>query len=393
MLFLPPICAYPALVIKPIIDLVGAPLESLCTNSSVQKMYSHLSLATIKDCGHQQRLHQLLFNEIVDVLEEKNSQVKIKVPYLFYCTKINSQPQDIYWTQKKWLVPLKNLAIQLVNHTLPEPINYMQTEKNKTDATHALLVEPYYDKGLHKTLSFGTRFVVHSHDNRGVKVWRYNPITHINEQLILPYNSVLIQKKQPTIDTAISTFITLARRCTEQLEGVVAYVWGGCSFTHRIAQNFITQTKKYHNCAHSFYARSNDTTPKNGFDCSGLITRTAQMAGIPYFFKNTFTAQAYLQEIGSKNPEVGDLIWIPGHIMIISDIEKQLLIEARGYQHGYGIVQEIPLNKVFKNIATFTDLQNAIHNKKPVVRLDSLGQERDWYSDIKILSLKSCWRN
>lgn len=385
------ISAYPALIITPVADLVGAPLQALHATHDIEERYRQLPLNTIKDCKTPQRLHQLLFNEIVEVLEEHEEQIKVRVPYLFYLSAKQSAPQDVYWTLKKYTIPLSQIAAIGALKTIPLQHNYQTKTLAPYTRPTAALIEPWHDEKLQTTFSFGTRFALHALHQTTVEVWRYNYKTRTNERVSLPKSMVLIQTYIPQKQDAINAFVGLLRRCCTNQHGMVAYVLGGCSFTRRTAQLPFRATKKHEKCTHSFYARSDDTATKNGFDCSGLITRCAQMAGVPYFYKNTFTAQACLPQIGVTKPAAGDLIWIPGHIMIISDVEKNLLIEARGYQHGYGRVHEMPLNKVFKDIETFDELHHISATKKPAVRLDHAGQEQDWYSDIKILSLQSCW--
>src|SRR5205814_4688733 len=129
-------------------------------------------------------------------------------------------------------------------------------------------------------------------------------------------------------------------------------------------------TKTGQNGDYSFYEHERDTqSPKNGFDCSGVILRAAQIAGIPYFCKNTTTIAQCLTPLKSEQQlREGDLILIKGHVMIVSDITKNLLIEARSYGHGYGKLHEISIDQVFEGIETYKDLCDAYYEKKVVKR-------------------------
>ncbi len=73
----------------------------------------------------------------------------------------------------------------------------------------------------------------------------------------------------------------------------------------------------------SVYERTECTQhPMSGFDCAGIISRAAQMCGIPYYFKNTYTLAHYLKSLSiDTHLQEGDLIWIPGHVMIVSDLK------------------------------------------------------------------------
>jgi len=131
-------------------------------------------------------------------------------------------------------------------------------------------------------------------------------------------------------------------------------------------------------------------SPKTGLDCSGMIARAAQICGIPYFYKNTTIIERFLTPLAKGNkPIPGDIIWIPGHVMVVADFINNTLIEVRGYKHGYSKIHEIPLNEEFKGINTYHDLTNAYHNNKAIIRLDSSGNERETITSLKLLQLTS----
>jgi hypothetical protein len=87
----------------------------------------------------------------------------------------------------------------------------------------------------------------------------------------------------------------------------------------------------------------------------------------------------------------GDLILVRGHVMIVSDTTKNLLIEARSYGHGYGKLHEIPIGEVFENINTYKDLSEACFGKKVIKRKDKEGKVRDSFSNVQLFSMKSVW--
>lgn len=47
------------------------------------------------------RAHQLLFNEVVTVLEEKGAEVKVRISNFYFLKANDSKPSDTYWTLKK----------------------------------------------------------------------------------------------------------------------------------------------------------------------------------------------------------------------------------------------------------------------------------------------------
>jgi len=70
---------YQAVVIALVVDLVGQPMKTYCSNKTVADAYRDLPL-----CGGEQkperscpRIHQLLFNEVVTILEEQKDEVRI----------------------------------------------------------------------------------------------------------------------------------------------------------------------------------------------------------------------------------------------------------------------------------------------------------------------------
>lgn len=175
----------------------------------------------------------------------------------------------------------------------------------------------------------------------------------------------------------------------------IPYVWGGCSYTTLCTDPYFqlkTVRSKYRPHAKPrryFEYPTCHTQPYNGFDCAGLILRAAQASGIPYFYKNTATI---LQNLEPLQPEDqianGDLIWLPAHIMVISDVEQNLCIEARHYAQGYGKVHETSIHKIFKDINNYQDLREAHFSQNLIDRLNR-HQKSAQKVKIKILKLKT----
>ncbi|KAB1947211.1 C40 family peptidase, partial [Brevibacterium linens] len=65
------------------------------------------------------------------------------------------------------------------------------------------------------------------------------------------------------------------------------------------------------------------TSPKTGWDCSGYTQYVYGKNGIK--LPRTTSQQRYAgKEISLKDAKAGDLIWIPGHIGIISETKGQM---------------------------------------------------------------------
>lgn len=172
--------------------------------------------------------------------------------------------------------------------------------------------------------------------------------------------------------------------------GFIPYVWGGCSFAKAYTERDINKktVKVERNKRVTVFKNKKSTNIETGFDCTGMVARAAQMSNIPYFFKNSFTATENLCSIDNyENLKNGDLIYFNGHVAVVSDIKRQLMIEARGHESGFGKVQEIKLSKSFNNIKTYKDLFDFYQKKKPLERLDINGKVVETAGNLKLLRL------
>ncbi len=90
--------------------------------------------------------------------------------------------------------------------------------------------------------------------------------------------------------------------------------------------------------------------------------RMAKIAGIDFAWKTT-TAIRHGQRALMQDDMLqdGDLIWIQGHVMIVSNMQENELIEARGYASGYGCVHRIKLSDMFEDVNSYDDLLERYH--------------------------------
>jgi cell wall-associated NlpC family hydrolase len=216
-------------------------------------------------------------------------------------------------------------------------------------------------------------------------------------------------------------YIQLIREWIAQKNGFIPYVWGGNSFTHYYTDHdytdhethnktqnrqnknkqktIISQNSSYHQDAqqdskqrrnYKSYSEKYDAI-KTGFDCSGLILSATNLCNIPYFFKNTTTAAYYLKPLTHDNlVQDGDLIYFSGHIQIISDTKKGLIIEAAGYKSGYGKIHEIEVSRLFKHKTTIQDLVTAYYANEPLERINK-DRSIEHIRSFKILRFSSVW--
>lgn len=366
------------LVIHPVADLIGQPV------AKTGRTYANLPVAgSAEMCP---RMHQLLFNETVEILKESGDEYYVRVPNLFYVTAQNNKQHNLYWTDKKAILPYNCLNNNPNNNFIPKPIDFLN--KHKEIQPIVTLSKPFYNKVFNVTFSAGTRFVAHPPHTRfayTVSAWHPQQQTIITIQI--PKSHAVLQCER-TPDEARSLFIELLKTWAHT-KGFIPYVWGGCSFTYtHPAKSALNKQTTGTNIIYTVQGDNN--TQKHGFDCAGLIARAAQAAGIPYYYKNTATLATYLKPVKTLcDLKEGDLIWIPGHVMAVANLQKNSLIEARHYSQGYGKVHEIALNKIFKGINTYKDLFYAIELGSTLERLDAKAHVAQTITQIKILSLIS----
>ena len=382
-----------AIVIVPVADLLGQS-QKISGAKNTLAAYTQVSICGKKGEFACPRLHQLLFNEVVTIVEEYEDEVKVKVPHVCFETQDQGTPMDTYWTLKKNIISFDHLKKHRINLAeIPQPISY-ETKKIEDDQSISLIM-PHYDRKTGFTFSVGTRFVAKpdQENKTTIAVYALDGQGTAMRTLHIP-PSHCVRQKTSTNEQKIALFLELIRRWSHQNNGFIPYVWGGCSFSG-VCKNDQFTTKESiapHGQKISFYQRPDSKKQHSGFDCTGLVTRATQLAGIPYFYKNTTTLAKYLKPLTTDTQlHAGDLIWFPGHVMVAGDLGKNTIIEARHYGHGYGKVHELPLKEVFKDVATFEQLQQNFFKQKPLLRLHRNGSVAQTISTFKLLRLASVW--
>ena len=370
-----------AFVVVPVADLTNTIVKS-----NFEKHHQLLPLDTAGCCdsaNFPMRLHQLLFNEVVKVVDVRNDQACVEISNAFYQTNANKKKNNRYWTLKKNIKFLSKNDRKKV----PNPIKFDGTNIEESNKGIVTLTHPFDDPSTGLTFSAGTRFVENknAHKTGTFSVFAFDPKTDDFIETKIPKQLCLT--KIPTSDTAkIDQFVSLLKSWANETNGPVPYVWGGCSLTtpckyHKTKTEVYSPVLKLITCPHC-------TSPKNGFDCSGVILRAAQICEIPVFAKNTTTIlKTTLKLEKNEKIETGDLIVIPGHVVIVSNLDPAMIIEARGQPHGYGILQEIPLNEEFENMRTYDDLMSAYRRKKPIQRLRRGGAKSELIRNLEIVKM------
>ncbi len=384
-----------AVVVVPVADLVGQSMKSIDTNYTPSESYDQIPVATKKISMVCPRIHQLLFNEVVEIVRVLGDEVYVNISNTFYVIERSNKSQTTYCALKKNIITFDTLKTHGIATThIPIPIDFQDNGHHALhDQNIVTLLSPFYDAKTKQTFSAGTRFVRARQQRHSLK--RYIKAYVIDFANMKQYTVRIPRKicylydphKKP--QERLTDFVDVLRQWAHSTPGCIPYVWGGCSFTKTVHEMFeeIPCNKE----KNSYYERKNNIqSPKTGFDCSGMIIRAAQLCGIPYFSKNTRTIAQGLPKLGNNDIiSAGDLLVIRGHVMVIADVKKNTLIEARSYIHGYGKVQEIALNKVFQGIATYQDLLTAYRNKKPLKRLETQGNVRDRFDTFTLHRIMS----
>lgn len=395
-------CSSPqrAVVISPVADLLGQPhYRSGKKGVSLEEYYHDIPFSG--NGNTCQRLHQVLFNEVVDVLEIKGLEAKIRIPNFYYIRHNESTLHDTYWIAKKHLLFLDESKHNKISLKLfPPPISYKKKRlPHNKDHNVVTLKKPFYDALTQKTYSVGTRFLAvdgqnlsGSYDKGSFLVYMYDTNKHLLLQTKVP-KRICIRNYFTKPEEQIHNYVQVLRSWTVHKEGIIPYVLGGFSWTTSCESNDYHAIVEPHS-QHPYFHRSNwPHESKQGFDCVGIIARAAQICDIPFFFKNTLTLLKGLSPL-KKNESIkeGDLIWYPGHVMVVSNLKENLIIEARGYDHGFGKVRECPISEIFQEAKNFDELIKLHTKHLPVSVLDSEGKSFMRCKTFKILKMRSAWK-
>ncbi len=249
-----------------------------------------------------------------------------------------------------------------------------------------ILKRPFTD-AQGNTYSVGTQFVgvKKQSEPNSFHVMRINTQTNSLDELVIPKSVAFRHKKLSAVESR-KTFVRLLTDFIDAIAqqktyNTIPYVWGGGSFTTAYSDNFVENGSGYHRT-------EKETTPLSGYDCSLLVLRFAQMAQVPYTCKTTAALEKYGNPFAATDMlQEGDLIWLQGHVAIITDIKNRMVTEAVGYENFLGKVRTVKLEQLLKNIVTWKDLIDAYTKKRSVMRLDKYGND---YKESPVKIFKLC---
>lgn len=379
-----------AVVKVPVTDVSGKELV-LSENTPYYAYYNAFPYSPDKGTDSCCRVHQLKFNELVKVHTCTDTEVECELANIC-CIGRNETAIKTFWALKEDFLFLDSIA---PSEQLHIPSSY-KIGQNPAISNHNVLTltQPWLDKETGRIYSAGTRFVRDSLQDT-MDYYSISMISNDGKSSCLkrvPRSVALI--KYPTDPSqAVDLFVSILKTWTQQTDGVLPYVFGGCSHTGKRSTKSFSLISGSENV--TFWQRKPvPLGALSGVDCSNLVLCVAQICGIPYFYKNTTTLTAYMKPLKKgKAVKKGDLIWFPGHVMIISDLDENKLIEASGYGAGYGDVHEITVDKVFKDIHNFSELTTAYNKEQSLELLNVQGKAVRSIPPIKLFPLKKLWKH
>lgn len=347
-----------AVVKHPVIDL----------NNSFPARKTLPASPEIKGCP---RAHQALFNELTECQKCQDDNIQITFSEIIYGYDEQTKTvRNTFWAYSSDLVPLSKLPDAMVNSIPPALYAYSPT---------IVLTYPwnYY--------SVGTRFVHVCEQDTPTSFAILHPNFESNTTYLdfVPRTDAL-EEALKTPAQARTLFVTLINdlvaRVHKANSGIIPYVWGGSSFVQTYQDAFYQQD--------GVWQRIGKNDPYSGYDCSEFIMRMAKIAGISFPWKTSTAIERGLKKLSSDCPlENGDIIWVPGHVMIVSDIEKNELIEARSYSVGYGCVHRMSLQDCFENIQSYAHLLENYYQNIPVKFKNKQGIPLEKVYSLKFLKL------
>src|SRR5438105_2543122 len=235
-----------AVICVPIADLLGQPITTIFPDTSAGQSYNSIGM-----CGTHitstlscPRLHQLLYNDIIDVVKETEDEVCIQIPHAYYLTPSSTIPQNQYWTLKKNICYLDHInTSSIATSSLPNPINFSDTEHSALyNPETVTLIEAYHHSKLKMIFSAGTHFVKTTTPIKKrastIEVFVIDYTCMKQQTIKLPLTKCMLNSDKQTKEQRITDFVCLLKKWAHCKKGHIPYVWGGTSFRQSIHGNF-----------------------------------------------------------------------------------------------------------------------------------------------------------
>lgn len=359
-----------AVVVFPVVDGLGVGPKAKQTYTDSRERFRSLPYSS----KSIDRAHQLVFNQRVRVLANRGGETQVEIPDCM----VQPSPKEAgrfltVWVPERSLMSLEELQKRHLD------LSKIPGDSTQTDLI--TLIEPHYSREQQRTFSAGTRFVLISEEGSSYRVWALKPNGSHFDQITLPKKCCV--KNQPSnLAVKKQLFFHLLKTWANRPQGYIPYVLGGASWTNTYQSDSIVKSyAKDHkgNTQATYYWDGVTAKTKSGFDCSSLVFSAAQIAGLPYYCKNTTTIKNQLAPLKKgEKLEAGDLILYPGHVMIVSEVSSRepktfKVIQARGYGAGDGKIFEADSQELFTNLDTADEFVSMYLSKKPFIMRNSKG--------------------
>ncbi len=382
---------YEAFVIVPVVDILSRSCDG--TAQERVKFYNNLPLSPVESSAYWPRIHQALFNETVWVIKEENGQAFVEMKNCFILDEHYNKKEVQGWVQLDDVYATERAIKNRVQYGFPAPIDYRKSAQIVRPTL--VIYEPWFEDQTQQIYSAGTRFIRAPQDD-SEDFYAINLFDKSRHKLLKAFigKRIAIIEEERSQQQQQDLFLKILDTwCSYQLP--IAYVFGGSSFCKLTsAQAFLAPYcfgGKSFSCWNS---AEYDQKVMSGLDCSGLLLRAAQIAGMPYYFKNSLSILRGLKQLGEeKSLSVGDLVWTKGHVGIVSALISPQFIEAAGYGRGYGKVHKIELKKRFLGAANWHDLLFSCFNHTVPTNINADGSLSQDNMPLVFLRLATLWDN
>jgi len=228
-----------ALIVAPVADLVADPIAvpgaAFCSYNDIP-----LAAANPRQARVCPRLHQAIFNELIDIIEEQKDEARVAISSAYYTIPNNPEKQVYYWTHKKNLIPLDTLEKHGLDlKKIPCPIDFNNPALAQTHTNSITLLFPWSDPVTKQTFSSGTRFVLtpQQQQKNAYSIYIFDPNKVSFKETGIPKKICARYANLKNSQERVACFVQLLRTWAHQQNGFIPYVWGGCSFIN--VYNFI----------------------------------------------------------------------------------------------------------------------------------------------------------
>lgn len=390
-------CIKRAVFIRPVADLFIDQLSTAYPSRerggiSLKSLYVQMPASGQEGKSNLNRVGQALFNNVVRVCAIEGEEVLVAISD-FFIEFPGNVIHTRYWTHKSNLLFFSELDPAKISEDIfPLPLAPDHPER-LIDFSVVVLIASWRDEETKLLYSPGTRFVRSPKEDTenewGVRFYQPGTRARIRTTQIPKSQATLCDKFSPQKQQM--EFVQLLRAWAHPAGGgFIPYVWGGMSMGTSLEKDCINkETRAPYG---TVYTRAGMKHSNIGFDCSGLILRAAQVARIPFYYRNTTTIASHLAVLKPHTKlEVGDLIMHPGHILVVTDLEKNLMVHAKGYGLGYAKVEEVEIGKYFEGVQTFDQLYKLGQQKVLIPILDAQGNRSDKSATIRFYRFSSVW--